>query len=73
MKRTIVQEGKRTEDGETPSGAITPATQEVDNEQSEKPKTVEEERRTTASDLEKGSHESEGRTVDGKHEKADGS
>ena len=73
MKRIIVQEGKRTEDGETPSGAITPATREVDNELSEKPQTVEEERRTTASDLEKGSHGDEDRTVDVKHEKADAS
>jgi len=73
MKRTIVQEGKRTEDGETPPGAVTPATQEVDNEQSEKPRTVEEERRTTASDIEKGSHGSEDEAVDVKHEKADAS
>ena len=73
MKRTIVQDGKKTEDGETPSGAITPATQEVDNELSEKPQTVQEERRTTASDLEKGSRESEDGIVDIKHEKADAS
>ena len=73
MKRTTVQDGKKTEDGETPSGAITPSTQEVDNELSEKPQTVEEERRTTASDLEKGSRESEDGTLDTKHEKADAS
>jgi len=72
MKRTIVQEGKKTESGETPSsGAVTPTTQEVDNELSEKPQTVEEERRMSANDIEKRSHESEDGTVDGKHEKAD--
>ena len=73
MKRTIVQEGKRTEDGETPSRAITPATQEVDNELSDNPQTVEQERRTIASDLEKGSNESEDGPVDVKHEKVDAS
>ena len=73
MKRTIVQDGKKTEDGETPSGAITPVTQEADNELSEKPQTVKEERRATASDLEKGSRESEDWTVDMKNEKADAS
>ena len=68
MKRTIVQEGKKTTDGETPSGAITPTTQEGDGEP---PQTVEEERRMTLSDIEKGSNESEDRTVDVRHEKPD--
>ena len=67
MKRTIVQEGKKTVDGDTPPGAATPTTQEGDGDFSEKPQTVEVERRTTASDIEKGSNESEDRTVDVKH------
>ena len=64
MKRTIVQDGKKTKDSQAPSGAITPTTQKVDNELSEKLQTVEEERRITASDFEKGSRESEDGTVD---------
>ena len=59
MMRTIVQDGKKTKDRQAPSGAITPTTQKVDNELSEKLQTVEEERRITASDFEKGSRESE--------------
>jgi len=68
MKRIVVQEGRRTSEGETPSGAVTPATQEADDAATEKPRTVEEEHRTAAGDLEKGSNESEDGTVE--HEKA---
>jgi hypothetical protein len=56
MKRTIVQEGRRTGDGETPSGAATPVTQEASGQPSENPQTIEGERRI--SDPEKGFHES---------------
>jgi len=68
IKRTIVQEGRKTSEGETPSGAATSATQEADDAAAEKPRTVEEERRTAASDLERGSNTSEDATVG--HEKA---
>lgn len=72
MKRTIVKEGRGTSDGETPSGAVTPVTQEADSKRSDNPQTVEEERRRSASDLEKGLNESEDETVDIKEEAGDG-
>ena len=68
MKRTIVQEGRKTktEDGETPSGGVTPVAQEP----LEKLQTIGEERRTSAGDLEKGLNGSEDETVgDAKGEK----
>jgi hypothetical protein len=70
LKRTIVQEGRKTSDGETPSGAFTPVTREASGQPSEDPQTVEEEkRRISASDLEKGLNEGEDATVDAKDEK----
>lgn len=65
MKRTIVQEGRKTSEGETPSGAITPVTREA-SPPSEKPRTIEEERKASASDIEKGF--SEDGTVDANHD-----
>ena len=64
MKRTIVQEGRRTGDGETPSCAAMPVTQEASGHPSENPQTVEEKRRI--SDPEKGFYESKRGIVDGK-------
>ena len=71
MKRTIVKEGRRTSDGGTPSGAITPVSEEADSKVSENPQTVEEERRRSASDIEKGLNESEDGTMDVKDEIGD--
>ena len=66
MKRTIVQEGRKTGEGETPSGVATPITQVASTQASEQP--VEEKRRIQ--DPERGLDESEGGTqVDVKDEK----
>lgn len=59
MKRTIVQEGRKPANGETPSGVDTPTTPEAGNEPSGNPKIVEENRKRSASDLEKGLNGSE--------------
>ena len=61
MKRTIVKEGKRNSDGETPP--VTPTTEEAGSE----PQTVEEKRRP-ASDLEKGLDDGDDASVDVKDE-----
>jgi len=68
MKRTIVQEGKKSSDGETSSGAVTPTTQVTSVAQSEDPQPIEEKRRS-ANDIEKGLNESRGGSVDLKDEK----
>lgn len=76
MKRTIVQEGRKTSDGETPSGAVSLVTQEASSEPSGGQETVEEKRRTPVSDVEKGLNKSEEGTLDVKEghvEKADSS
>jgi len=65
MKRTIVKEGRRASDGGTPSGAATPDTQKAGSG----PQTIEEERRGSTSDVEKGLNESEDGTVDVRDEK----
>lgn len=69
IKRIIVKEGRRISDGGTPSGTATPVTQEASSGSPEKPQTIEEERRGSASDLEKGLNESEDGTKDGKDER----
>lgn len=69
MKRTIVKEGRRTSAGEISSGAVTPTIQEVGSESSDKPQTIEEERRRSEIDPEKGTNGSEDGTVDVKDEK----
>ena len=72
MKRTIVKEGKKNSDGETPSDAVTPTTPAAGVEPSDTPETIEEERKRSVSDLEKGSNGSEDGTVGVKDETGEG-
>jgi len=63
MKRTIVKEGKRNSDGGISPDAATPTTQVASDES----KTIEEKRRS-ASDLEKGLDDGDDASVDVKDE-----
>lgn len=71
MKRTIVKEGRENSDSETPSGAVTPTITEADGERSDTPQAIDEKRKRSVSDLEKGLNGNEDGTVDVKDEKDD--
>ena len=72
MKRTIVNAGGKNNDGRTPSDTVTPTTPTADVEPSDTPETIEEERKRSVSDLEKGLNGSEDGTVDVKDEIEEG-
>lgn len=65
----VVQGGREPGDTDTPSGDVTPVTQEASHEPSGKLQTIGEERRRSVSDLEKGLGGSEEGTLDAKGEK----
>ena len=69
MKRTIVKEGRGNNEGGTPSGAVTSTTQAASNDPEDTPQTIEETRKRSVSDLEKGLNESEYESADVKDEK----
>ena len=69
MKRTVVKEGRKNSEAGTPPDAVTPTTQVAGSDPSDTPQTIEEERKRSANDLEKGLNGSEDGSADVKDEK----
>jgi hypothetical protein len=68
MKRTIVKEGRKNSESEASSGTVTPVTQVASSGPPDTPQTIEEKRRSSVSDLEKGLNGSEDGNADVKDE-----